>query len=414
MTKAERYPAAAPDDEDASAVPDGEDASAVPDGEIAAPVSEEATAAPDNADASAVPDGVTAAATPNGDDADAAAAPNGDDAAPVGKDAVALPEGEDASAGSDDEHASAAPDGADASATPAVEDAAAVPDGADASATGAAGRRPADAPAAAALAPETAAEAEDGLTSPGHEEAPGQSKAERAGARRLKRMALTPDLVARTVREMPDLGPEEGWTALSEEELDALAADWTAQSGTDPLWVFAYGSLIWKPDFDAIGHQRATAYGWHRSFCMTMRRWRGSPETPGLMMALERGGRCDGVIYRMPDDDRFAQVRRMLRREVRFHQNVSMVRWIKVHAEEGPLRVLVFWAGPTGPRIQSRLPLEEVAPILARACGPVGSCAEYLFNTVSHLEAFGIHDRNLWRLQALVAAEINRGAHPAG
>nr|WP_075220157.1 gamma-glutamylcyclotransferase [Acuticoccus yangtzensis] len=219
-------------------------------------------------------------------------------------------------------------------------------------------------------------------------------------------MALTPDLVARTVREMPDLGPEEGWTALSEEELDALAADWTAQSGTDPLWVFAYGSLIWKPDFEAIGHQRATAYGWHRSFCMTMRRWRGSPDTPGLMMALERGGRCDGVIYRMPDDDRFAQVRRMLRREVRFHQNVSMVRWIKVHAEEGPLRVLVFWAGPTGPRIQSRLPLEEVAPILARACGPVGSCAEYLFNTVSHLEAFGIHDRNLWRLQALVAAEI--------
>ena len=56
----------------------------------------------------------------------------------------------------------------------------------------------------------------------------------------------------------------------------------------------------------------------------------------------------------------------------------------------------------------SRLPLEQVAGILAPACGPVGSCAEYLFNTVRHLEEFGIHDRNLWHLQKLVAAEIER------
>jgi len=44
--------------------------------------------------------------------------------------------------------------------------------------------------------------------------------------------------------------------------------------------------------------------------------------------------------------------------------------------------------------------------VLARACGHVGSGAEYLYNTVSHLEEFGIRDRNLWRLQQLVADEI--------
>ncbi|MBP0616445.1 gamma-glutamylcyclotransferase [Jiella mangrovi] len=224
-------------------------------------------------------------------------------------------------------------------------------------------------------------------------------------------LSLTPELVALTVQPKPDLGFEPGWTLLSEEELDALAARHDEEAGDDPVWIFAYGSLIWKPDFDAVDHRRATAYGWHRSFCLKMNRWRGSPEQPGLMMALESGGRCDGVIYRLRDEDRRAQLRRVLYREVRFHQTTEMARWVTVRTDEGAMRALTFWAGPTGERVASGLPLEEVAPILARACGPVGSCAEYLHNTVKHLEEFGIRDRNLWELQKLVAEEI-RAIHP--
>lgn len=86
-----------------------------------------------------------------------------------------------------------------------------------------------------------------------------------------------------------------------------------------------------------------------------------------------------------------------------------MVRWITVATEPGKLRALVFWAGPKqGNGISPKLPLEEVASVLARACGHAGSCAEYLYNTVSHLEALGIRDRNLWRLQRLVANEVVR------
>nr|WP_255618240.1 gamma-glutamylcyclotransferase [Aurantimonas sp. VKM B-3413] len=217
---------------------------------------------------------------------------------------------------------------------------------------------------------------------------------------------MTQDLVALTIREKPDLGPEPGWTHLTEAELDALAEEYRAESHGEPLWIFAYGSLIWKPDFDAVAHRRGTAYGWHRSFCLKMTRWRGSPEQPGLMMALERGGRCDGVIYRLREEDRHAQIRRVLHREIRFRENVSMARWVPVHTAEGKVKALTFWAGPRGERIASKLPLDEVAHILARACGHVGSCAEYLFNTVRHLEEFGIRDRNLWRLQELVAEEI--------
>lgn len=221
-------------------------------------------------------------------------------------------------------------------------------------------------------------------------------------------MLLTPGLVALTIRSLPDLGSEPGTTPLSDAELDALAHDVAAQYADEPLWVFAYGSLIWKPEFDAVDQLRATAFGWHRSFCLKMTRWRGSPEQPGLMMALERGGRCDGLIYRLPDEERVLQIRRMLQREIRFHENVGMVRGISVHTQRGKKRVLAFWAGPSGERIASRLPLEDVAHIVARACGPAGSCAEYLFNTVTHLEQVGIRDQRLWQLQALVAREIRK------
>ena len=223
-----------------------------------------------------------------------------------------------------------------------------------------------------------------------------------------REMTLTPELVALSIRPEPELAPEPGMTLMTDDELDALAKRYDAECGADPLWVFAYGSLIWKPDFDATEYKRATADGWHRSFCLIMRAWRGTPEQPGLMMALESGGRCDGVLYRIAEEDRWRQIRRMLFRELRFRENQEMIHWIEVEAGGERVRAMTFWAGPKGENVSPGLPLEEVAVILARACGHAGSCAEYLYNTVAHLEAMGIHDRNLWRLQDLVAAELKQ------
>jgi cation transport protein ChaC len=137
-----------------------------------------------------------------------------------------------------------------------------------------------------------------------------------------------------------------------------------------------------------------------------MVRWRGTAAQPGLMMALERGGRCDGVIYRLPDGDKPQQIERLLRREIDDHESVSSVRWVPVRTAQGVVRALGFWVGVTGRGTSLGQPLDRVARVLARACGHVGSGAEYLYNTVSHLEEFGIRDRNLWRLQQLVADEI--------
>lgn len=226
------------------------------------------------------------------------------------------------------------------------------------------------------------------------------------------RMDLTDDLVALSLREEIDPGPDPLRIPITDDELEELAARLCRESQGEALWVFAYGSLIWKPDFDAVESRVGSIKGWHRSFCLRMTRWRGSIKQPGLMLALKRGGYCKAVVFRLDDGDRLAQIRRMLRREIGTLKDAAAIRWIQVRTEHGAVRALVFWADPKGVHVTSKLPLETVGAILARACGHRGSCAEYLYLTVKHLEARGIRDSNLWKLQKLVASELRAMHQP--
>ncbi len=219
-------------------------------------------------------------------------------------------------------------------------------------------------------------------------------------------MALTADVVARVERLEPDPGPRPGHVHLTDADYDAVVEELLEQHAPSLLWVFAYGSLIWKPEFTSVEHRRATAYGWHRSFCLTLTRWRGTPEQPGLMMALDRGGCCHGVVYRLPDEDHAAQLGRLVRREMSVKQGSNVPRWITVETNAGKLRAFAITASPKGISYAGKLPLEQVARTLARAAGHWGSGANYLYQTVAKLEELGIRDGNLWRLQQLVANEI--------
>lgn len=221
-------------------------------------------------------------------------------------------------------------------------------------------------------------------------------------------MTLTEELVSLSLRPEVDRGPDPNRIPLNDAQVDDLAHRLDQESHGRQLWVFAYGSLIWKPDFDAVEWRQGAVRGWHRSFCLKLTRGRGTLSQPGLMLALARGGSCNGVAFRLDEQDRIGQIRRMIRREISSINDASTIRWVPVETEHGPVQSLVFWAGPKGERISQGLPLPTVAQILARACGHIGSCAEYLYLTVKHLEEKGIRDRNLWRLQHLVAEEIRR------
>lgn len=219
-------------------------------------------------------------------------------------------------------------------------------------------------------------------------------------------LSLTPAHIARIHREVPDTGPPPGMVLHDDADYAAWVARMAATAPPGPLRLFAFGSLIWKPEIAHTSECPATAHGWHRSFCLSMIRFRATPDCPGLMMALDRGGTCKGVLYDLPAEDLSTQLDRLFRREFTVKPINNVPRWITVRTPQGPVTVLAFVMNRASPAYL-RLSLDDQAARLARACGHWGTGAEYLMNTVTHLEARGIHDRTLWALQSRVAAAID-------
>jgi len=220
-------------------------------------------------------------------------------------------------------------------------------------------------------------------------------------------LVLTPELVARAHRAVIDLGPSPGVTYLQEEDygrwIDQVLRAWEQEAG---FWVFAYGSLIWKPEFVPVEERLAYAPGWHRAFALKLTRWRGTPERPGLMLTLDRGGSCRGIAYRLQEGDLRETLERLLRREMSANPPSNVPRWIWLKTSKGSLKALAFTVSRNAPAYAGGLSTGEVVEALATAVGHWGSCAEYLHNTVTHLEDKGIRDGRLWRLQAQVAERL--------
>jgi cation transport protein ChaC len=224
-------------------------------------------------------------------------------------------------------------------------------------------------------------------------------------------MRLNAGHVALVQRGMPiddDGGPPAGSEKSTDADYESTIAALLA-AGPDPaeLWFFAYGSLIWKPACAFTEIRTGVVRGWHRAFCLGWNtRFRGSTENPGLMLALDHGGACKGVAYRVPPDAIKANLRKLLEREMGWKPSPFPPRWVDVVTRDGRIRALTFCIDRHSGRYVSGLSEAEIAGVLARAVGARGSMAEYLFNTITHLESLGIHDPHLWRLQDLVAAQI--------
>lgn len=221
-------------------------------------------------------------------------------------------------------------------------------------------------------------------------------------------MHLTQAHVAAMVRDIPDPGPPAGLTLSTDADFAQYVADILAGSdGSGQVWIFAYGSLIWKPACDFVEIRTGLLRGWHRAFCLGWNtRHRGSEEAPGLMLALDAGGSCKGVLYRLPADAVEDSLLRLVKREMGVKPSPFPPRWVDVLSEQGAVRALTFCIDRRSGRYVAGLTEEQVATVLARAVGHRGSMVEYLFNTVRHLEAMGIHDSHLWRLQQMVAERV--------
>lgn len=173
------------------------------------------------------------------------------------------------------------------------------------------------------------------------------------------------------------------------------------------IWIFAYGSLIWKPACEFVEMRTGTINGWHRAFCLGWNnQFRGSDANPGLMLALDRGGACKGVLYRLPPGQEEPNLIQLFEREMGWLPSAFPPRWVTARSGERTIRALTFCIDRHSGRYVSGLSVETIADVLAKATGSRGSMAQYLFATVRHLEDMGIRDAHLWQLQELVAERI--------
>jgi cation transport protein ChaC len=166
--------------------------------------------------------------------------------------------------------------------------------------------------------------------------------------------------------------------------------------GHGDLWIFAYASLIWRPDFEFSEQRPAKLHGWHRALKMWSRINRGTPATPGLVFALLSGGSCQGVAYRVPRQKVKEVVNRLWQREMM--TGVYDPRTLRCQTDQGPVQALAFTLSRRSPNYTGELSPAHYQQIFADAMGRYGSTRDYALQTLESLQRIGISDTALTQL----------------
>lgn len=192
------------------------------------------------------------------------------------------------------------------------------------------------------------------------------------------------------------------------ERAESLRATLAARPEGD-VWLFAYGSLIWNPTIHAVEQRTSRIEGWHRAFCLSTVAGRGTLELPGLVLGLDAGGHCEGLAFRLAEEDLEGELTLIWRREM--VATAYVPRWVDLLDREGRRfgGAIAFTIDPASPHYAGNLAEEAVIGRLAKAAGNLGSSAEYLFQTRDGLRAHGIPDPELEELAARVEAHRRDG-----
>ncbi len=168
------------------------------------------------------------------------------------------------------------------------------------------------------------------------------------------------------------------------------------------IWIFAYGSLMWDPGFAHVESCTALLHGWHRSFCVYSHRYRGTPDRPGLVLGLDRGGSCRGIAYRV------ARVR--ARETLAYLWDREMVlgvyrpRLVYPRRSGERLACHAFTVDRSHRQYAGGLHMDEMVRLIRQGVGKGGHNRDYLANTIRHLDILGITNGPLHRLYDQVEA----------
>lgn len=169
------------------------------------------------------------------------------------------------------------------------------------------------------------------------------------------------------------------------------------------LWIFGYGSLMWRPGFDHLGISDAQLFGFHRAFCVKSVVHRGTRENPGLVLGLDNGGSCRGKAILCPSNIREPVVDYLYRREMVTSVYVPRMVTIKLVSTGEMVQALTFTANKKHEQYITGLSIEEAALRIAGASGRGGPNVDYLSSTIEHLDEFGIKDGPLHAIQDYIA-----------
>ncbi|THD61060.1 gamma-glutamylcyclotransferase [Phenylobacterium sp.] len=172
---------------------------------------------------------------------------------------------------------------------------------------------------------------------------------------------------------------------------------------SDELWVFGYGSLMWRPGFSFVERRPATLAGRRRAFCIYSVHHRGTYERPGLVLGLAPGGSVRGAAYRIAPNDWAEVYAYLIEREQPTETYVEARRWVRL--DDGRrVEALVFLSDVTHPQWAGALSLERQAELIAGATGLSGRNIDYLRELVGHLSQEGVRDRGMARLLEVAEA----------
>ena len=164
----------------------------------------------------------------------------------------------------------------------------------------------------------------------------------------------------------------------------------------EDLWVFGYGSLMWRPGFDFLERVPARLIGLHRALCVYSFVHRGTPERPGLVLGLDRGGMCRGIAFRVAAASREKTITYLRSREQVTSVYLEATRRIELAEEKPrPVRALCFIVDRGHTQYAGRLSLAESVHHVRQGHGSSGANREYVLETVTALDALGYRDTDL-------------------
>jgi cation transport protein ChaC len=176
-----------------------------------------------------------------------------------------------------------------------------------------------------------------------------------------------------------------------------------SEPSTTDLWVFGYGSLMWRPGFDFIEQVPARLIGEHRALCVYSFDHRGTPEKPGLVLGLDRGGACRGIAFRVRGELRRATIDYLRSREQTTHVYREVMRsvWLDNEARSR-VSALAYVVDRSHVQYAGRLSLAEQLHYVRQGHGRSGDNREYVLSTVTSIEAQGFRDPQLHQLAAML------------